>query len=878
MVLLGFDSGSTQVVEYFEVRNYPLFDDIDKKNPLTQSLLQAILANKDLSSTLIFNLVFRSLSGNVKDFMQYIENGNYFEDFPTIESYILLVDYDEVTDVLTTLNSTPCTIDNAFLRALSKTDWIKYWLQENKEYNIGTNIMGEGNATVTTSPITPATDTVQVTPSTNHFDIAITSEIATSDSVTVDQRWSVNFSTIVYNSTPDTYTVQVYQADGTTMTLPYTVPSRPTQLHYVVTYYRNSTPARQYLFIYKVGTGTYTDLDTVEEPINIENSTIQVVPPVPLRINNANYTTFGTAKKEAIENILKIIHLDAEEIIDGVMDDSGLAPGDLDHVYVNFGVRMWDTSQAGMSYLYRFCENLYPAQGTTKGIYDASPVGDTKPANNILVNTDDNKYAFQFNYITYTFTSLNDIDADSGSVENGIYYSDMSKFDDNDILAYPYFSSSGKGTYNVGYKADNLTEVAAFLAGNGVTNPGTTTSEATNWLQVTERLVYNNTTPVLLDPDGTTSSITYLTPDRVYKNNGSGVLQAVEQASEETTSGQSITYYKILPSGLAAYTMSAPIGAVRVIDGDTGKFKVVKFNLGAQTDLMVPFIHTFTKDLSETEVSKLFLAGAHVSIYVAHYEVIHHAGMSFLEALVIIIIIAVVIYFTWGADGGATAKTLLAKIVAAKTVMAAIGVILTKLATFAFKYIVMQVISLIIAEITDDPTLQLILNLLAMVAVMSYVGHMSYGVEGTDFIGPIDPAAPKSFHLNKMTSFRNPSQFTALDWTAVAITAFDGIGTMQDMAYLSLAEAISTKQTAWDKEKAQHLKEIEDYEEMLFPSKDLSGSIAMANNARRVLNRQGSMLPEHVIQGKLGLVDLSLLTIQSSNVEFQYEIYDAIYV
>lgn len=31
MVLLGFDSGSTQVVEYFEVRNYPLFDDIDKK-------------------------------------------------------------------------------------------------------------------------------------------------------------------------------------------------------------------------------------------------------------------------------------------------------------------------------------------------------------------------------------------------------------------------------------------------------------------------------------------------------------------------------------------------------------------------------------------------------------------------------------------------------------------------------------------------------------------------------------------------------------------------------------------------------------------------------------------------------------------------------
>ena len=42
MVLLGFDGGSTQIVEYFEVRNYPLFDDVDRKNPTTQALLQAL--------------------------------------------------------------------------------------------------------------------------------------------------------------------------------------------------------------------------------------------------------------------------------------------------------------------------------------------------------------------------------------------------------------------------------------------------------------------------------------------------------------------------------------------------------------------------------------------------------------------------------------------------------------------------------------------------------------------------------------------------------------------------------------------------------------------------------------------------------------------
>ena len=30
MVLLGYDGGSSQTVEYFEVRNYPLFEDVDR--------------------------------------------------------------------------------------------------------------------------------------------------------------------------------------------------------------------------------------------------------------------------------------------------------------------------------------------------------------------------------------------------------------------------------------------------------------------------------------------------------------------------------------------------------------------------------------------------------------------------------------------------------------------------------------------------------------------------------------------------------------------------------------------------------------------------------------------------------------------------------
>ena len=52
--------------------------------------------------------------------MNFIDNGNYFENFPTVESYILTIDYTELTAALATLNGVPCTPEGSFLRALSK--------------------------------------------------------------------------------------------------------------------------------------------------------------------------------------------------------------------------------------------------------------------------------------------------------------------------------------------------------------------------------------------------------------------------------------------------------------------------------------------------------------------------------------------------------------------------------------------------------------------------------------------------------------------------------------------------------------------------------------------------------------------------------------
>ncbi|MEA2037018.1 MAG: hypothetical protein U9O94_05890 [Nanoarchaeota archaeon] len=692
-MLLGLEDPEDTIISTYAVQNIPLFDDTDKKNPLLNVILRAILQDEDITEEILYMSTFRSMKGNLKKFIKYIDDGDYYEDFPTLESHITYVDYEELSNALQTLTGVPCTAEQSKVGSLIPSAWMKYWLQENKGYDVGNNTLpggeyreintssGNSTDTVTISSgvhtrvdlseynhtsdavtgtdinvsTSPATTPDNLTKSTGtHHIITISDHNNVSDSVLVDTRWHIDFGSMTYDEITETYNLDIYNDAGVTIPLPYTIPKKPLNMHYTSYYYKDSNPNRTYIFVYKVGEGTYPDLDDPENPVNEDPSNYKTIPAIPLRISNTNFTSFEASKKEKIIELLSILNMDGEAMLDSVLNEPGADPGDIDNIYVNFGVRMWDTTQAGMSYLFNMFQNLYSTQGVTQGTYDSTPEEDTKPYNKLIVTATDYKYAFQFAYVKFQHTTLAEIDADTGSAENGIYYSDMSKFNDAGDLVYTYYSSSGKGTYNVGYKADNLAEVNAFLAGNGVVNPGDTTAEASNWLQVTERISY---TAELQDAEGNVTDVIYLTPDMVYENVG-GILRMVLSASEETTAGQSITYYECTPSGLNAYTVVAPMAALRVEDGATGHFEMVKFNLGNRDDLMVPLIYAFINELSIGDLSKLFLSGSHLSIYIAHYEVIKARKFNLLKMLVmilIIIVIIVVVSMFLTPAGGATA-------------------------------------------------------------------------------------------------------------------------------------------------------------------------------------------------------------------------------
>ena len=799
--LLGYEDGETadSDVEVFEIHNQALFEDPDRKAS-AEVVVNAVLNNRDIISDLTYASLWQSGKRNVKKFVKYIDDGDYFEGFPALKGNVMTVDYDEVDSVLTTLNSAPCTISNAKLGTLFVNPWQKYWLQQNKAY------------------------------------VHETSTFTHSGTATV-----VNVSNSVYNSSSDNYTLRT--GNPLANFTGFNIPSKPTGLHYIVNYYLDSAPSVNKLWIYKVGTGTYSDLDDPNTQITTTGTdTLTVLPAIPLRLNNVNFNASGqsTSKRDKIIGLADTVGLDAVEVIDKVMSDVADAnisnyQDKVDHVYLNFGVRIWDTSQIAMNYGFRFISTLYPGQGVTKAIYDSTPSADDKPYNTILVTAGDYKLAFTWAYISYanyTVAQINSAGAGSDIYEK--YYSDSSKFNSSNVLINPYYVSSGINTYNVGYFCSNATELAAFIAGT-LTQESSYSSEAANWMQPTQAITFTGT---IINSDNTistsgevksseiyervstptqviTSNTTYYTvatsptlkieisggggggggaragsgngdagssgsttyarvynaggtllntysasggaggsadnggssigetgesfggpgsngvpsgahssfsgsggaggndsggssasgysaggggggdnasfwdfdTDRYgkngnrgayytvnhtvatstdyvvitiggggsgsgYHNGGSGTaglcvltplsvtsgVKKINKANEPTTVGTSFSYYQNNVNAMNVYTVHSPKTMLRVIDTQTSKFKMISFDLTDPTGLMIPFSYEVIKSLPNDHVTSLFMASAHISLYVADVQVIEKPTWSILLKIVQVVL------------------------------------------------------------------------------------------------------------------------------------------------------------------------------------------------------------------------------------------------
>ena len=483
--LLGFTDGDdgTDVLT-FEVHNQNLFEKPDKKAS-AEVISNAIINSRDISGDLLYAAAYQSGKRSVRKFVDFIDDGDYFEGFPDLKGNIITIDYDEIDDILTSASSAysgngghgaPVTIDTAKLGTLFVVTWQKYWLQQNKSYVHET-------ATFTHS----GTNTV------------------------------VNVSNSVFNSSNKTYTLRT----GSPLSnfSGFVVPLKPLGLHYIVNYHLDSAPNVNKLFVYKVGTGTYTGLDSPSTTMTTAGSdTLSVLPAIPLRLNNTNFNASGqnTAKRDKIIALVDKVGLDAESLIATVMEDvsdASIAANKIDHVYLNFGVRFYDDSQIAMNYAFRFISTLFPGQGTTKAIYDTTPSGDVKPYNTLLVEADNYKFAFTYAYITFANYSLSAINAAGASSDiYARYHANSAKFTGG-YLTSTYYTSTNENSYNVGYFVDNATELAAYIGGT-LGKESAYSAEAEHWMQPTTALTFSG---ILVNADNSSNTAGSVRPSALYE-------------------------------------------------------------------------------------------------------------------------------------------------------------------------------------------------------------------------------------------------------------------------------------------------------------------------------------------------------------------------
>ena len=649
--LLGF---SDQIVEQFDVHNQPLFDDPDK-NVMAEIIVDSILKEEDIAANILYAEAFQSGKQNIKRFASYIDDDKYFEGFATVEANISHVDHAAIVDTLSNLHGTPCSIEKARLGLLTVDNWVKYWLQENRGYSVETNLITVSGITGSFSDAlyVDFTDTyraILVGPS-KDTQVSI-SAIAVGPGI----EYALGIDEYLFTSADTTNltgtAVKELAVTPTSLyTLPDVIPTKPTGVCYTVEYYKDSDPLNTLLFVYKQGEGTYYDLDNAALDFDASSEDeVKVFPAIPLRIDNANFNATETAKTIQVRELVEKLGLDADILIENIMEDvadSGIDDYEnkVDHVFLNFGMRLWDTSQSGLTYLYRMFSLLNVAQASTEAMYLSTPDADEKPYNNIVITATDYKSVFKFAYVKFNHYTLAEVNADSNSVINGVYYSDLSKFnyDDNTAtydLRKTYYVSSRQSEYNVGYIATDIAEVNQFIAGT-LPRQSSYLETVKDYLQVTRRLNYSGS---LKDAASNVLSDGALKPSLVYMVDGSG-LQLVLRIGENVTSHQEITYYQCVENGLNSLTVKAPIGALRVVDGATDKFKMVKSNLADEDALMVPLSYDLIKDLPNRDITNMILASAHVSIYVAHYEVI--SVPFWLKLLqVVLIVLAVMSLFT----------------------------------------------------------------------------------------------------------------------------------------------------------------------------------------------------------------------------------------
>jgi len=349
-------------------------------------VLRSVIDDTDIPEALLLNerLCVRS---SVRSYVKYGEL-DYVHGLPTTTSAYFSLQKQGVEEVIQWDIGIASTAINTKIWYPDITKYALWYLQENNEYNSTDNqfIYDDKNVDFVSATIEDPSGDIRVT----------------------------------------------YEYDSVEYDLVELITAPVNEIYYVVDYYRDANPDKDYIWIYRLSDGTWPSLDI--EVGGVDST--QMLPIIPLRnagvsINSDIESDIYITSKE----VLNKIGLDLDKYIDEIEGNEHI--DNITDVFILFAMNIYSQTPEGMEYWFNLFNLLGTLAEITKEEYDATPTGDRKPFNMYQVSEQKYNALMTYNWITVTIET--GVIGDIGEFTSTVTVLDKSM--DNEVQSYVTFQN-----------------------------------------------------------------------------------------------------------------------------------------------------------------------------------------------------------------------------------------------------------------------------------------------------------------------------------------------------------------------------------------------------------------------------------------------------
>lgn len=373
-----------------------------QQNSITIAIMRAIATPGDIVDNIKFALLNNAVT-SIARYQSYGEN-TYILGLPTTIAAFKEVNLAAVKDVLDILYSEPTTVIVGILSAPIPEVWVKYYLQENENYN-------ETDGIIVKAGIDWTYDFFTEDGVTGEFTIYLVRTITTEYNLDTDpvhlvfrtHRATINTPVVgtINGTNPaiifTTYSARITSSYEVTDTLGYLIPDNGHNVFYNITFELDSAPGENIYWLYERSLGTYPSLDGGADT-GVDNTLM--LPIVPLRENFVSITSahasYVTSKK-----ILKLVGIGFDDMVAGVEDNTDYIDF-ISDAFILFAINLYTTSYVGKRTLYVMWYNLFLHASIKQADYNSVPVDGDPVFNTISVEEENYNISLIFNYITQT--------------------------------------------------------------------------------------------------------------------------------------------------------------------------------------------------------------------------------------------------------------------------------------------------------------------------------------------------------------------------------------------------------------------------------------------------------------------------------------------